>query len=106
MKVQLPYGNTQLSIEVPERTTVLRSKHSPALQDERGAFLASLRNPIGSASLRERVREHDRIAIIISDITRPTPNERLVPWLLQELSFIPRSQFVILNGTGSHRGNT
>jgi nickel-dependent lactate racemase len=106
MKVQVPYGSTQLNVELPERTTVLRSKHTPALDDEHGAFLASLRSPIGSAPLIELVRPQDRIAIVISDITRPTPNERIVPWLLEELSFIPRSQFVILNGTGSHRGNT
>jgi nickel-dependent lactate racemase len=52
------------------------------------------------------VKKTDRVAIVISDITRPTPNERMVPWLLEELSHVPRSQFVILNGTGSHRANT
>jgi nickel-dependent lactate racemase len=56
--------------------------------------------------LKERVQPEHRIAIIISDITRPTPNERIVPWLLEELAFVPRSRFVILNGTGSHRANT
>ncbi len=109
MRIDIPYGTTHLSIELPEDTMVLRSHHTPALPDERGAVLASLREPLGSASLRECVKHlgpEDRIAIVISDITRPTPNERLIPWLLEELAHIPRSRFVILNGTGSHRANT
>lgn len=109
MHVQIPYGSTQLDIEVPESATVLRSHHVPALADERGAFLTALGAPIASEPLAERVkhlRPGARIAIVISDITRPTPNQRIVSWLLEELAFIPRSQFVILNGTGSHRANT
>jgi nickel-dependent lactate racemase len=106
MKVSVPYGSTQLTVDVPENATVLHSHHVPPLSNERAAFLASLHSPIGSAPLAQRVRAQDRIAIVISDITRPTPNQRIVSWLLEELSFIPRSQFVILNGTGSHRANT
>ncbi len=109
MHVQIPYGSTQLKIEVPESATVLRSYHVPALADERDAFLTALRAPIASTSLAERVKQlrpGARIAIVISDITRPTPNQRIVSWLLEELAFIPRAQFVILNGTGSHRANT
>ncbi len=30
----------------------------------------------------------------------------MVPWLLEALAHVPRSQFVIINGTGSHRANT
>lgn len=106
MKISIPYGSTPLRIEAPESATVIRARHTPALADERAAFLASLRSPIESAPLAERVHPQDRVAIVISDITRPTPNERIVPWILEELSFVPRAQFVILNGTGSHRANT
>jgi nickel-dependent lactate racemase len=30
----------------------------------------------------------------------------MVPWLLRELEHVPRSQIVVVNGTGSHRANT
>ena len=36
----------------------------------------------------------------------PSPSERLVPWIMQELSQVPRANIVIINGTGSHRANT
>jgi lactate racemase len=106
MEVLIPYGSTHLTLEVPESTTILYSQHVPTLPNEHDAFLAALRQPIGSIPLASRLRPHDRVAIVISDITRPTPNEKIVSWLLEELSFIPRDHFVILNGTGSHRANT
>ena len=106
MNIQVPYGDKHLSLNLPESTTVIYPHYSPALADEKGAFMSALHAPIGSASLVERIQPQDHIAIVISDITRPTPNERIVTWLLEALSFVPRSHFVILNGTGSHRGNT
>lgn len=106
MQVKIPYGSTQLSVQVPENATVLHSHAVPLLADERNDFVKALREPIGASPLAALVRPDDRIAIIISDITRPTPNERIVPWLLAELAHVPRSQFVIINGTGSHRANT
>ncbi len=104
--VHIPYGGTHLSLELPETTTVIHPRYGSPLPDEHATFRSVLANPIASQALVERVRPHDTVAIVISDITRPTPNERIVPWLLETLSHVPRSRFVILNGTGSHRSNT
>lgn len=106
MQVHIPYGTGRLPLTLPEQTTVLSPRYPAPLADEHGAFLDALSHPIDSKPLAERVRPQDRIAIVISDITRPTPNERMIPWLLEALAHIPRSQFVIINGTGSHRANT
>jgi nickel-dependent lactate racemase len=107
MRVALAYGRGTLDIDLPDdRTTVIEPVEAEGLRDEKGAVLASLRRPIGAASLREQVKATDRVVIVISDITRPTPNERLVPWVLEEIAHVPRAQITILNGTGSHRANT
>ncbi len=107
MKVTLAYGRDGLEVDLPDgRTTVVEPIEAPGLPDEKGAVIRSLREPIGAASLRSQVRAGDRVAIVISDITRPTPNERLVPWILEEIAHVPARQIVILNGTGSHRANT
>ena len=52
------------------------------------------------------VKKDDIVSIVISDITRPTPNHILVPLLIEELSHVPRENFVIINGTGTHRDQT
>src|SRR4030095_10894247 len=40
------------------------------------------------------------------DITRATPNDRLIPWLLQHLAHVPREHITLLNQLGTHRPNT
>ena len=43
-----------------------------------------------------------------TDITRPTPNDRLIPWLLAylESAGARRENITLLNGLGTHRPNT
>ncbi|MCC2686862.1 MAG: hypothetical protein K0R75_3761 [Paenibacillaceae bacterium] len=106
MKVTLAYGKNGLEIEVPESAVVVEPQHAAGLADEKAAVLESLRRPIGSGPLRERVKSTDRVAIVISDITRPTPNHKLVPWLIEELPHVPLNNYVIINGTGTHRDQT
>jgi nickel-dependent lactate racemase len=48
----------------------------------------------------------DTVAIVFSDITRPMPNRRVLPYLLEELSHIPKDQIVFINALGTHRPNT
>jgi nickel-dependent lactate racemase len=106
MKVALAYGRGRLTIDVPEHAAVIAPQTLPGLSDERAAFDAAVRDPIGSAPLRQLAKPTDTVAIVIADITRPSPSERLVPWIMAELAHVPRQNFVIVNGTGSHRANT
>lgn len=105
-KVELAYGKNGLVINVPKSAVVIEPRHLVALADEKAAVVAALRRPIGTPPLKSMVESTDSVAIVISDITRPTPNHKLVPWILEELAHIPRGNFVIINGLGSHRANT
>jgi len=106
MNVSLAYGRGRLRIAVPDDAVIITPVELPGLPDERGAFDAAVRSPIGAAPLRELAKPTDTVAIVIADITRPSPSERLVPWIMAELAHVPRENFVIINGTGSHRANT
>ena len=107
MKVNLAYGQGHLAIELPaERTTVINPSHTAGLADERAAVLAALNQPIGCKPLREWIRPGDRVCIGFTDITRATPNERLIPWLLEHLAHVPRENITLLNSLGTHRPNT
>ncbi|UFJ38877.1 nickel-dependent lactate racemase [Brevibacillus humidisoli] len=106
MKTTLLYGKTGLTIEVPDDSVIVEPKHLPGLADEEKAVREALQHPIGTPPLREMVKETDKVAIVISDITRPTPNHKLVPWLIKELPHVPLENFVIINGTGTHRDQT
>ncbi len=107
MEVELAYGSTRLSVALPPAdTTLITPRHSPGLADEEAAFREALRAPIGSPPLREIIAPSDRVVIVFSDITRPVPNERILPWLLAELAYLPRQNITLLVATGTHRPNS
>ncbi len=107
MKVHLQYGRDGLDAEIPGReVAVIEPRFVPGLPDEALAFREAVRRPIAARPLREIVRADDRIAVVIPDLTRPLPSDRLLPWLFAELAHVPAERFTIVNGTGSHRVNT
>src|ERR1039457_4409653 len=107
MKVRLAYGQGHLPVELPDGlTTIIEPAHSPGLADERGAVLAALEEPIAARPLREWVKPGSGVCIVFTDITRATPSERLIPWLLDYLADVPHEDITLLNALGTHRANT
>jgi nickel-dependent lactate racemase len=106
VRVHLQYGRQGLDVEIPGDVTVLEPRFIEGLPDERAAFFDALRAPLGSKPLDELVDARDRVALVIPDITRPFPSDRVLPLLLEALAHVPVEQIVVVNGTGSHRVNT
>jgi nickel-dependent lactate racemase len=107
MRVHLQYGRDGLSVDIPSNeVTILAPRFLPGLPDEAAAFREAVSAPIGAPSLKSMVAAHDQVAVVIPDITRPLPSDRLLSWLFAELAHVPAENFVIINGTGSHRVNT
>ncbi|MEE9277085.1 MAG: lactate racemase domain-containing protein, partial [Dehalococcoidia bacterium] len=63
---------------------------------------------MGSRPLAEIVGPDDHVAIVFSDLTRPTPNAIIAPELLRviEGEGVPRGQITLIVGAGLHRGMT
>jgi nickel-dependent lactate racemase len=108
MDVQLAYGRHGLRVNLPDGCDVVTSRYIPGLADEQSALLGALRNPIASAPLAEKVRPGDRVVIVHSDITRATPNDRILPVILAELerAGVQRRNIVLMNALGTHRPQT
>jgi nickel-dependent lactate racemase len=108
VKVELAYGSTGLTVDLPEeRTTVVEPLHPRAAPDERGAVLEALRRPVAGPPLREVMRGRRTVAISICDGTRPQPRQIVVPAILEELEGLVRLEdIVVLVATGTHRGNS
>ncbi len=106
--IRLAYGKTGLEIDLPAAVTpdIFEPRYVPGLKDQAGAVLEALRRPIAAPPLRERVKRNDRVGIIFSDITRPTPYHIILPALLGELAHVPDENIVLFNATGTHRANT
>ena len=106
MTVNLAYGSGHLPIEVPDdRTTVIEPTHIDGLADEKESVINALQKPIGSQSLLDRISPATKICIAFTDLTRATPNDRIIPWLLEHLGG-PNDNITLLNQLGTHRPNT
>jgi nickel-dependent lactate racemase len=107
MKVQLAYGQGSLGVELPDdRVTIIQPSHTVGLLDERAAVWNALDAPIATRALREQTAACASVCVVFTDITRATPNDRLIPWLLEYLGHVPRERMTLLNSLGTHRPNT
>jgi nickel-dependent lactate racemase len=108
MKIRLAYGTDGLDVDVPVPVEVLAARGAPGLPDETAAIRAALRAPMGCAPLRQLVRRGDQTTIVHTDITRATPNDRLLPVLLAELeeAGVRPADITLLNALGTHRRQT
>lgn len=106
--VHLAYGKRGLDVSVPEHAVVIEPKFVAGVADERAAIVEAIRNPIGTRPLRELVRPGQTAAVVHTDITRATPNDRLLPPILAELEAagIRRQDISLLNALGTHRPQT
>src|SRR5262245_25384367 len=107
MKVNLAYGQGHLAVDFPkDRTVVIAPSHIAGLKDERAALINALESPIGAKPLKQIIKPGDKVCITFTDLTRATPNDRIIPWLLQHLAHVPRENILLLNQLGTHRPNT
>jgi len=109
MRIRLAYGQGHLPVEFPDdRTTLIEPAARLGLPNEREAVVSALSRPIGTGSLASRLRPGMRICVLFTDITRATPNDRLIPWVLAYLEQhgVQRDQITLLNQLGTHRPNT
>ncbi len=85
---------------------MIEPSNQPGLEDERGAVVAALNHPVSAPPLLDWITPKSRVCILFTDITRATPNDRIIPWLLEHLSKTPRENITLLNQLGTHRPNT
>ena len=109
MRVRLEYARTGLDVDLPGERVVrnLAYKNAPPLADPRAVMANVLEHPTGTPALAELARGRKDACVVICDITRPVPNEMMLPPILAtlEAAGIPREKITILIATGLHRPN-
>ena len=109
MKISLAYGEGSIEFELSDVSVdVIEPRHQSGLSNEREEVLNALDQPVGVQPLREWLQPGCRVCVTFSDITRPTPNERLIPWLLEYLHRhgVKREDVTLLSQLGTHRPGT
>jgi len=108
MNVNLAYGRTGLTINLPDDTEIIAAPSLPGVANPAMALLEAIRQPICSSPLADRVKPGEKVVIVHSDITRATPNALIMPVLLAELETagVRREDIILLAGLGTHRQQT
>jgi nickel-dependent lactate racemase len=110
VRIKLAYGRDGLWLDLPDEApiTVVEPRFVPGLPDEEAAILQALRAPHGTPPLSKLVCPQDTVAVVFTDLTRPMPNDRVLPPLLDELASagVPDTQIVLINALGTHRPQT
>jgi nickel-dependent lactate racemase len=109
MRVRLDYGRCGLEVDLPDQNVVkcLGYRAAEPLLNPGQAVCQSLAEPIGSPPLARLAGGRASACVVTSDLTRPVPNQVLLPPILQtlEASGVPRDRVLILVATGLHRPN-
>lgn len=98
------YGDRELRLRFPDtwRVSVLRPDTPPPLTGDQIAD--ALRQPVGQPPISELARGCRRALVILDDLTRPTPAERMLPPLLRQLeeAGVEAADVTLMMGSGTH----
>jgi len=107
MKVSLNYGHDSMALDIPDKNYMgtLNPKEINEVANPNIEVKRALANPIGSKKLKEIVSSQDKVVILASDITRPSPSSVLLPPIIEELkeARVGNNQITIIFGLGVHR---
>lgn len=110
MKLEFGFGNGVQTATVADENVIgiLCANDVTPPESEEAEILRALREPIGSKALGEIVKPGKKIAIITSDITRPMPTYKVMPYLLDELyaAGVDAKDVTLVFALGSHRKHT
>jgi len=106
-KIFLPYGEDKISLSIPKRNLlkVCLLKSKPGVKDSLKEIRKSIDNPIRSQIIPQISQAKNSAVVICTDISRPTPDNLLIPPILDGLNkgeIFDKSIKVII-ARGQHR---
>ena len=104
---KINYGPDEIELEIPEHNLCfeLAPGSVKGAADEGEEVRKAIREPIGCAPLPQGVKAGSRVVIIADDNTRPTPANRIIPVLLDELNAagVADEEIELIIASGTHR---
>ncbi len=108
--IPLAFGSGISELNIPEKniSSIILPSELEIKEEGSSLMRKALQNPIKSRQLSEIVNPNSKIAIIVSDITRPTPTAKILPLLLEELYLggAKNKNITIVFALGLHRLQT
>lgn len=110
MKIPFNFDKKEIILDIPDKNLLATLEANSIKIEKSEAELVSdsIHKPIASDRLKDIVKKGEKIAIITSDITRPMPSSKVLPFVLEELekAGIPDEDITIVFALGNHRSHT
>jgi nickel-dependent lactate racemase len=109
-EIMMKYGKERVKFLLPEKNILgeinCTDSNEEGVREEEKVIMDALQNPIGSSTLREIVKQGERVCIIINDITRAYQRPHVfLPYIVKELNAggVEDKDIIFLSATGAHR---
>jgi len=104
MTVALPLGEGTIDVSLPNAAVTVAEPPGGDAVEPALAAREAMADPCGPA-LAERVDPDDSVAVVVTDVTRATPDDVLLAALVAELEAagLDRGQITVVVGLGLHR---
>ena len=108
---KLPFGHHQtVEFDIPEKNLsyYVERKRLPAVSDVRASVAEALKKPIGMPPLSKLAKKGDKVVVLVDDLTRPTPQNKVLPPVLEGLcaGSLSADNVQIMIALGTHRAMT
>jgi len=107
LRVNEHYGDEDIDLTFPERWSVYRvemaCKDAPQMNDDE--IRAALDNAVGAQNIEMQARDKKgRIVVTCDDLSRPTPADRVFPFIVEQLhkAGVSDNQIFVLGSFGCH----
>ncbi len=107
LRVNEHYGDEDISLTFPDRWSIQRvemaCKDTPLLNDDE--IRSALDNAVGAQNIEEQAKgRKGRIVVTCDDLSRPTPADRVFPFIVEQLheAGVSDSQIFVLGSFGCH----
>ena len=107
-RLYVRYRKDKIAFDLPPGWRLLTWAAFEDSLDEKDAEAMTrqaLETPIGSKRLGDRISPSDTVAVLIEDLTRPSPKKPILKGLLEELrtARLPKENIAIIVALGTHR---
>ena len=108
LNLSVPYGKSEKQFSLPDELEINYISANPLtpITDFKEYILRKLENPTGSKPFKEIFKKGEKVAIVVSDVTRLwVRSYDFLPILIDELNMlgIPDNDISIVMSTGDHR---
>jgi nickel-dependent lactate racemase len=99
------YNEKEINLKIPSswEIKVVKPKETEAVNDRQ--IRKAISSPIKSKTIKELAKSKDNATILVDDLTRPTPANKVLPFIINELrkGGIPLHKILIVLAVGTHR---